>query len=86
MPQGGVEPAGGAVAGVVAPGLVTVHAGGIGRALACLNAARMRARPGKALPKRPQLRKQKWLLRNSTKIAAQFLGLEQCSQKASGKR
>jgi hypothetical protein len=26
------------------------------------------------------------LLRNSTKIAAQFLGLEQCSQKASGKR
>jgi hypothetical protein len=41
----------------------------------------MRARPGKALPKRPQLRKQKWLLRNSTKIAAQFLGLEQCSQK-----
>ena len=26
------------------------------------------------------------LLRNSTKIAAQFYGLEQCSQKASGKR
>jgi hypothetical protein len=32
--------------------------------------------------KRPQLRKQKWLLWNSTKIAAQFLGLEQSSQKA----